>query len=66
MQTKAQDYHCEQVRSGEAPFGIRLRDQLVTRTLRSRGWQVLRIWEHDLSRNSISRLQSRISRALGK
>lgn len=27
------------------------RDRLVTITLRERGWVVLRIWEHDLSRN---------------
>jgi len=44
----------------------RLRDQLVTRTLRSRGWRVLRAWEHDLSRRRISKLLSRILRALGK
>ena len=28
----------------------RLRDRVVTRTLRRRGWRVLRIWEHDLIR----------------
>lgn len=28
-----------------------LRDSLVIKTLRSRGWRVLRIWEHDLSKN---------------
>jgi DNA mismatch endonuclease (patch repair protein) len=27
-----------------------LRDRLVTKTLRSHGWRVLRIWEHDLSK----------------
>ena len=27
------------------------RDQLVTATLRKRGWRVLRIWQHDLSAN---------------
>ena len=26
------------------------RDRLVTRTLRARGWRVLRIWEHELHR----------------
>lgn len=30
------------------------RDRLVTRTLRTQGWQVLRIWEHDLSANPMS------------
>ena len=28
------------------------RDRLVTRTLRSRGWRVLRIWEHELARKN--------------
>jgi DNA mismatch endonuclease (patch repair protein) len=28
----------------------RERDRLVTRTLRSRGWRVVRIWEHDLAK----------------
>jgi DNA mismatch endonuclease (patch repair protein) len=44
----------------------KIRDLLVTRTLRSQGWRVLRVWEHDLSRKNISRLRSRILRALGK
>ena len=30
----------------------KMRDQLVTRTLRQRGWRVLRIWEHDLTRKN--------------
>ena len=29
-----------------------LRDRLVTKTLRSQRWRVLRIWEHDLSKNA--------------
>jgi DNA mismatch endonuclease (patch repair protein) len=29
--------------------GNRSRDQRVTRTLRRKGWRVLRIWEHDLA-----------------
>jgi len=44
----------------------KLRDQLVARTLRSQGWRVLRIWEHDLARKKISRLPPRILRLLGK
>lgn len=28
------------------------RDRLVARTLRARGWRVLRIWEHELSRQN--------------
>jgi DNA mismatch endonuclease, patch repair protein len=44
----------------------KLRDVLVTRTLRSQGWRVLRIWEHDLSGKQIPRPLSHILRALGK
>ena len=40
------------------------RDRLVTRTLRRRGWRVLRIWEHDLARKNEARLLKRIQRAL--
>lgn len=40
------------------------RDQLVTRTLRKRGWRVLRIWEHDLLRNREGRLLKRIEKEL--
>ena len=29
----------------------KVRDRLVTRTLRAQGWRVLRIWEHDLLKN---------------
>lgn len=34
--------------------GNRLRDRLVTKTLRKQGWRVLRLWEHDLSRSPIA------------
>ncbi|HEX3799669.1 MAG TPA: very short patch repair endonuclease [Verrucomicrobiae bacterium] len=44
----------------------KLRDKLVARTLRSQGWRVLRIWEHDLVRKKISRLPPRILRSLRK
>jgi DNA mismatch endonuclease (patch repair protein) len=30
----------------------KLRDRLVTKSLRKLGWSVLRIWEHDLSRDA--------------
>ena len=36
------------------------RDRLVTRALRARGWRVLRIWEHELSRKNESRLLGRL------
>ena len=41
-----------------------MRDSLVTRTLRSRGWRVVRVWEHDLARRNRARLVRRIRRAL--
>jgi hypothetical protein len=42
----------------------RTRDRLVTRTLRTLGWRVLRIWEHELKRRNEMRLARRILRAL--
>jgi len=36
------------------------RDRLVSRTLRKKGWRVLRIWEHELSRRHEKRLLRRI------
>ena len=42
----------------------RSRDRLVTRTLRARGWRVLRIWQHELSRKNERHLLARLHRAL--
>lgn len=42
----------------------KLRDILVTRTLHSQGWRVLRIWEHELGRKKTMPLCRRILRAL--
>ena len=42
----------------------RKRDRLVNRTLKARGWQVLRIWEHELKRCNEPRLLRRILRVL--
>lgn len=42
----------------------RERDRRVVRTLRKRGWRVVRVWEHDLQTRS-QRVGSRIFRALG-
>ncbi|MEO6335967.1 MAG: very short patch repair endonuclease [Verrucomicrobiota bacterium] len=42
----------------------RARDLLVTRTLRARGWRVMRIWEHELTRKNQARLLWRIQRAV--
>lgn len=40
-----------------------VRDRLVTRTLRAKGWRVLRLWEHELTRKHERRLQARLRRA---
>jgi DNA mismatch endonuclease (patch repair protein) len=40
------------------------RDRLVNRTLHARGWRVLRIWEHELTKKNERRCVGRISRAL--
>jgi DNA mismatch endonuclease (patch repair protein) len=40
------------------------RDRLVTRTLRARGWIVLRIWQHELAPRKEARLLRRIRSAL--
>jgi DNA mismatch endonuclease, patch repair protein len=40
------------------------RDRSVSRTLRTGGWRVLRIWEHELARKNEIRLVRRIQRAL--
>jgi DNA mismatch endonuclease, patch repair protein len=39
------------------------RDRLVNRTLRRRGWKVLRIWQHELTRRNETRLLLRLHRA---
>ena len=40
------------------------RDRLVTRTLRARGWRVLRIWHHALKRQNQARCVGRIHKAM--
>jgi len=42
----------------------RARDERVNRTLRRQGWQVLRIWEHELIMRNEVRLVHRISRCI--
>ena len=44
----------------------RTRDRLVTRTLRRRGWRVLRVWEHELKRNNEHKLVRRLLTHLGR
>ena len=41
----------------------RTRDRLVTRTLRTHGWRVLRLWEHALHRKHEPRLLARLHQA---
>jgi DNA mismatch endonuclease, patch repair protein len=45
--------------------GNRLLDRKVSRELRLKGWRVLRIWEHELSKNNSSRLKAKVLRYLG-
>src|SRR5580704_9979137 len=40
------------------------RDRLVMRTLRKRGWRVLRIWQHELSAKNEQRLLRRLRHAI--
>ena len=42
----------------------RIRDRLVTRTLKQRGWRVLRIWQHEFLLRNEQGLLRRIQRAL--
>jgi DNA mismatch endonuclease, patch repair protein len=63
--------HCRMPKGNNAYWEQKItsnktRDLLVTRTLRSQGWRVLRIWEHELDQKSIPKFVSRILRALGE
>jgi hypothetical protein len=40
--------------------GNQARDRLVTRTLRTKGWRVLRVWQHELTKKNERRLLSRL------
>jgi DNA mismatch endonuclease (patch repair protein) len=42
----------------------RRRDRVVGRTLRAKGWTVLRMWEHELGRKNGKRLLRRIHHAI--
>ena len=42
----------------------KIRDRLVTRTLKREGWRVLRVWECDLGKKNEPRVMRRIIRAL--
>jgi len=62
--------HCRMPRSNRIYWiqkiaSNKVRDRLVTRTLRSQGWRVLRVWEHEVNYKSGTRLSQHIQRALG-
>lgn len=44
--------------------GNRARDRRQTRLLRARGWTVVRIWEHSLSKGGADKTVARLQRAL--
>jgi len=44
----------------------RARDRKVNRTLRSMGWKVVRVWEHELKRRDEPQLVRRLMRILGR
>ena len=41
------------------------RDRLVTRMLRTKGWKVIRIWEHELAVRQRAKLEQKLRRGLG-
>jgi len=42
----------------------RARDRLVNRMLRRKGWRVVRVWEHDLTKRNEVRLVRRLNKSL--
>jgi DNA mismatch endonuclease (patch repair protein) len=61
--------HCTTPKSNRAFWIKKLasnkaRDRRVTRTLKSKGWHVLRIWEHALVPKKVAKTVERIKRAL--
>lgn len=44
----------------------RARDRKVNRSLRSMGWKVARVWEHELKRRDEPQLVRRLMRILGR
>lgn len=60
--------HATQPKSNSAFWETKLarnqaRDRFVTRALRSQGWRVLRVWEHELAKKNEKKLAARLSRA---
>jgi len=61
--------HCNQPANNRAFWFHKLsgntkRDRLVTRALRANGWQVVRIWEHELAPKNEIRLLRRLRKAI--
>lgn len=61
--------HCRMPKGNHAYWNQKIasniaRDRAVVHTLRQHGWRVLRIWEHELSREKETRLCERILRVL--
>ncbi len=44
----------------------KIRDRLVTRTLQSRGWRVIRVWECSLTRKSSPQTAQRLKRKINR
>ncbi len=42
------------------------RDRIVTRTLRSQGWEVIRVWECSLTRKNLPRTAKRLKRKINQ
>ncbi|HEU5080191.1 MAG TPA: very short patch repair endonuclease [Opitutaceae bacterium] len=60
--------HCRPPSSNQGYWVTKLgrnqtRDRAISRALRSSGWKVLRIWEHELRRKALPKLTRRILRS---
>jgi len=60
--------HCRRPSSNTAYWHAKIdrnmaRDERVTKELRTLGWRVIRVWEHDV-KNNLSRSAGRIERAV--
>ena len=61
--------HCRMPKANRAYWNAKIasnnaRDRRVSRLLRTDGWRVLRIWEHELARRNVARLLRKIRSAL--
>src|SRR5438874_2000329 len=44
----------------------KIRDRVVTRTLQSQGWRVIRVWECSLTRKNLPRTTKRLKRKISQ